>query len=340
MAETRITLDQFRSTLEEKFIKHGLSEKEAATTAAIFALNAADGVISHSVLRTCRLCGNIDQGLVVPGAMPSLTSGFGAVERYKANGSSGVIAASFCTDRACELSEKYGIGLVALSGANHWMRGGYYGWLAADKGKVAIMWTNTRVNLPSWGSMESNIGNNPFIMAVPGKGGKHFVLDSAMSQFSYGKLEVTHRAGKLLPVDGGYDENGNLTRVPGDIEKTARPLPMGFWKGSGMAILLDAAASLLADGTNTAAIEQNMKEKGVEESDLCQVFIVIEPKVLGENNFAELEKSIKESIHNAKPVREGSPSRYPGERVLSDREKARKEGILVPTEAWEQILAL
>ena len=338
--EIRITIDEFRDVLYQKLIKHGALQEEAKKTSEIFALNAADGVISHSVLRVWRLLSHYDNGLVVPGRMPVFVSGTGAVARYDGNGTSGVLSASFCMEKACELADRFGIGMVALRNANHWMRGGYYGHLAADKGKVSICWTNTRANLPSWGSKVSNIGNNPFVMAVPGKDGKHLVLDSAMSQFSNGKLEVMRRAGKLLPVDGGYDQEGNLTRVPGDIEKTRRPIPMGFWKGSSMSILLDACAAILSDGLNTASIERKMQKDGTDEAFLCQIFIAIAPEALGESRLEEIEASILDSVHNAQPVKEGSPSRCPGERVFRDREAAFREGILVPAESWKQILEL
>ncbi|STM18251.1 2,3-diketo-l-gulonate reductase [Escherichia coli] len=45
-------------------------------------------------------------------------------------------------DRAIELAADHGIGLVALRNANHWMRGGSYGWQAAEKGYIGICWTN------------------------------------------------------------------------------------------------------------------------------------------------------------------------------------------------------
>ena len=338
--EIRITINEFRDVLYQKLIKHGAPEDEAKKTADIFALNAADGVISHSILRVWRLVSHYDCGLVVPGRMPLFVSGTGAVARYDGNGTSGVLSASFCMEKACELADSFGIGLVALRNANHWMRGGYYGHLAADRGKVAICWTNTRANLPSWGSKVSNIGNNPFVMAVPGKDGRHLVLDSAMAQFSNGKLEVMRRAGKLLPVDGGYDEEGNLTKVPGDIEKTRRPIPMGFWKGSSMSILLDACAAILSDGLNTDSIERKMQRDKTDEAYMCQIFIAIDPKALGECRLEEIEAAIMDSVHNAAPVKEGSPSRCPGERVYRDRETALKEGITVPAESWKQILAL
>lgn len=45
------------------------------------------------------------------------------------------------------------------------------------------------------------------------------MIDCAVSQFSYGKLEDCRLKGVQLPVPGGYDTNGNLTTDPGEIEK-------------------------------------------------------------------------------------------------------------------------
>ena len=43
---------------------------------------------------------------------------------------------------------------------------------------------------------------------------------------------------------------GNLTTDPGEIEKTWRVLPMGYWKGSGLSIALDLIATVLSDGNS------------------------------------------------------------------------------------------
>ena len=68
--------------------------------------------------------------------------------------------------------------------------------------------------------------------------GEHVVLDCAVSRFSYGKIEDCRLRDVQLPVPGGYDTKGELTRDPAEIEKTGRVLPMGYWKGSGLSIVL------------------------------------------------------------------------------------------------------
>ena len=67
-----------------------------------------------------------------------------------------------------------------------------------------------------------------------------------MSQYSNGKLEVLQLQGKQLPLPGGYDTKGELTIEPGEILDSARALPIGYWKGSGLALVLDTMASVIS----------------------------------------------------------------------------------------------
>jgi 3-dehydro-L-gulonate 2-dehydrogenase len=112
------------------------------------------------------------------------------------------------------------------------MRGGSYGWQAADAGMIGVCWTNTLPNLPPWGGTKPTLGNNPLVIAVPRNEG-HVVLDMAMSQFSFGALETYRKCDEQLPVVGGFDGKGQLTSDAGEIEASGRPLPIGYWKAPG-----------------------------------------------------------------------------------------------------------
>jgi 3-dehydro-L-gulonate 2-dehydrogenase len=189
-------------------------------------------------------------------------------------------------DRAIELASDHGIGLVALRNANHWMRGGSYGWQAAEKGYIGICWTNSIAVMPPWGAKECRIGTNPLIVAIPST--PITMVDMSMSMFSYGMLEVNRLAGRELPVDGGFDDEGHLTKEPGVIEKNRRILPMGYWKGSGLSIVLDMIATLLSNGSSVAEVTQeNSDEYGVS-----QIFIAIEVDKLidGATRDAKLQR--------------------------------------------------
>jgi 3-dehydro-L-gulonate 2-dehydrogenase len=218
-----------------------------------------------------------------------------------------------------------------MANTNHWMRGGTYGWQAAEAGVIGICWTNTMPNVPPWGGVEPAIGNNPLVIAIPRAKG-HVVLDMAMSQFSYGALESHRRRGELLPVDGGFDADGKLTRDPGAIEQTQRLLPTGFWKGSGLAIVLDMVAALLSLGNATHQIANDP----LRETGLSQVFVAIDPETLSDADD-KIADAIVQSLHSARPAAEGGSVRYPGENTLQLREENRRLGLPVDEAVWEEI---
>ena len=239
-------------------------------------------------------------------------------------------------DRACELAKQYGIGMVALGNSNHWMRGGSYGWQAANQGCIGICWSNTMPNMPAWGGKDRKIGNNPFILAVPKSNGDHVVVDCAVSQFSYGKIEEARLKGQQLPVPGGYDEEGNLTTDPAAIEKTWRVLPMGYWKGSGSSILLDLISTVLTNANSVQKIGTFGDEIG-----LSQIMIAIDPGKFNDTETTdrivdELVADIKSSI----PIKEGGTVFYPGEIEINTRKDNQENGIPVIEEKWDLITSL
>ncbi len=213
------------------------------------------------------------------------------------------------------------------------MRGGSYGWQAANRGFIGICWSNTMPNMPAWGGKDRKIGNNPIIFAVPRSNGEHVVVDCAVSQFSYGKIEESRLAGKQLSVPGGYDEEGNLTTDPAAIEKTWRVLPMGYWKGSGLSILLDLIATVLTDANAVHKIGTFGDEVG-----LSQILIAIDPGRFNDQETTDrIVDEIISDIRSSIPVTEGGKIFYPGEREMNNRRDNMKNGIPVNDEVWEII---
>ncbi len=186
---------------------HGFPDVKADKCAEIFTLNSLEGVYSHGINRFPRFVEYIRKGYIRPNAEPSLINRTGSLEQWNGNLGPGPLNALFATDKAMEIASQNGIGLIAMGNTNHWMRGGTYGWKAARRGFVFIGWTNTEANMPAWGAKDFRLGNNPLVLAVPYEN-EAIVLDFAMSQFSYGKLEVYQLEGKQLPYPGGFNRKG------------------------------------------------------------------------------------------------------------------------------------
>jgi 3-dehydro-L-gulonate 2-dehydrogenase len=329
----RVPYDNLYDALTKAMKKLGLAEERAALCARLFAETTRDGVYTHGLNRFPRFAATVRNGSVDVRAEPTKTAGMGSLERWDGHRGVGNLNAYAAMHRAIALAKEHGIGGVALANTNHWMRGGAYGWLAAEAGLFAMCWSNTLSNVPAWGATTPTLGNNPLVIAVPRPGG-HVVLDMAMSQFSYGTLAAYSKRSALLPVDGGFDNAGNLTRDAAAIEASQRALPIGYWKGSGLSLVLDMLAAMLSGGLATHQLPRDP----LHESGQSQIFLAIDPsRVTGPQELSRIAEGVLSSLREATPTDPGKPVRYPGEEVLRLREENMRLGVPVDPEIWRQI---
>lgn len=330
----RVSYQELWDTLFRVLLGLGFEPDRGRLCAQLFADASRDGVSSHGLNRFPRFVSMIKRGIVDIRAVPKLVQGCGSLEQWNGEAGPGNLNAYACMGRAIELSRRTGVACVALGNTNHWMRGGSYGWQAADAGVLGICWTNTLPNLPPWGTSDPRVGNNPLIIAVPRAEG-HIVLDMAMSQFSYGSLANHRVRGELLPVDGGFDRKGQLTRDPGAIEESQRPLPIGFWKGSGLALMLDLFAAILSGGLATHQIAADPER----ETSVSQVFIALDPSRFDPQiNISLIASQIIEHFQSSRSSHDRV--RYPGQRVLETRRKNLTDGVPVDPNIWREVQSI
>ena len=153
---------------------------------------------------------------------------------------------------------------------------------------------------------------------------------------AHSKEEAVERA-EILYADGGFDDEGNLTKEPGVIEKNRRILPMGYWKGSGMSIVLDMIATLLSDGASVAEVTQDNSD----EYGISQIFIAIEVDKLidGPTRDAKLQR-IMDYVTTAERADENQAIRLPGHEFTTLLAENRRNGITVDDSVWAKIQAL
>ena len=326
----RVPFETLHDVLSASLMKTGMAEDRARACARLFAEASRDGVATHGLNRFPRFLRMIAGGVVDVAASPVRVTAAGALERWDGRKGPGNLNARDAMDGAIALARAHGIGCVALANTNHWMRGGSYGWQAADAGVIAVCWTNTLANVPPWGATDPRVGNNPLVVAVPRPRG-HVVLDMALSQFSVGALTAHAARGEALPVAGGYDAGGTLTRDPAAILASQRLLPIGFWKGSGLAFALDVIAAVLGAGQATHQIALEPEQ----ETALSQVFIAIDPAALGPGTDTE---RIADAAINHLTAGSGTV-RYPGAGTLAVRARRLRDGVEVDPAIWTEVQA-
>jgi 3-dehydro-L-gulonate 2-dehydrogenase len=330
----RVPFNDLYEALNQAMQYLGLTKDRAALSALLFAETTRDGVYTHGLNRFPRFAEMVRNGCVDIHAEPTRTTAFAAIERWDGHRGVGNLNAHAAVQRTIALAKEHGIGAVALANTNHWMRGGTYGWLAADAGLFALCWSNTLPNLPAWGAATPTVGNNPLVIAIPRPQG-HIVLDMAMSQFSYGTLAAYSKRNAPLPVPGGFDAEGHLTQNAAAIEATQRALPIGYWKGSGLSLVLDMLAAMLSGGHATHQLGLDP----MRESGQSQIFLAIDPANLASaNELTQIADNIIANLHGIEPIEPTKPLRYPGEETLRLREENLRLGVPVDPELWQQLI--
>lgn len=329
----RLPFEEVHRRLASILVAQGVDAERAGGCARLFCETTRDGVYTHGLNRFPRLIAMIRNGSVDPVARPARRAGFGALERWDGRRGIGNLNAREAMARAVVLAREHGVACVALGNTNHWMRGGTYAWQAAEAGLIGLCWTNTMPNLPPWGGLDPVAGNNPMAIGIPRAAGA-VVLDMAMSQYSFGAIEAYRKRGQQLPVPGGFDGDGNVTSDPAAIEQSRRPLPIGYWKGSGLSVLLDMSAAMLSLGRAT----HQLPSDSLLEVGLSQVFLAMAPAALGEAVQADaIADAIVASLHACRPEKEGRPVRYPGEQTMRLRAENSRLGLPVEEATWEAI---
>ena len=330
-----LPFEEIHSELERILRTRHCSKEKAFKVAYEMTRNSLEGVYSHGINRFPRLMRNIDAGIVNVDADPTVLNQFGALMSMDGNLGLGVVNASIAMDHAIALAKEHGIGLVALRNTNHWMRAATYGYQACDAGMAAICFSNTIPNMPTWGAVDARLGNNPMVLAIPRENG-HVLLDMAASQFSYGALELAQLQGRQMPIDAGFDEEGNLTRDPEKVIQTRRILPTGYWKGAGLSFLLDLFAGCMSLGNTTLGVG---KLKG-DEHGLSQMFIAINYREIAPKEVSEqIADDAVEYLLSSKKDSKTERIVYPGQRMMESREKNLASGIPVDERVWADIRA-
>lgn len=312
-----------------------LNAQDARRFAEIFAGNSLDGVYSHGMNRYPRYLSDMESGLCdAKVTQAERVSGLGGLEVWDAHFGVGPLIAQQMAERAIGLARTHGIACVALRNNSHWLRAGRYGLMMADAGMMGLCMTNTCMNLVAYGAKEPSTGNNPITIAIPRRAGS-LVMDMAVSQYAFGKLEIMAQEGGMLDTPCGYDTDGSLTNDPKKIVESGLMMPMALWKGSALSIMIDLMVSMLSLGRTSLAIGTPADgEKG-----MSQMFVCMNPAAVIDMDKAEAQMEKTIAFLNSLEPKDGVHGVHaPGENLERTRARNRERGIPVTEDTWQKIV--
>lgn len=221
-------------------------------------------------------------------------------------------------------------GMASVGAYNSYYSGrnAYFVEQIVREGFVAMHSASAKPRVLPPGAARPALGTNPISFGFPSEDGP-VIFDMGTASLMWGDVMLHAHLGQPLPEGIGFDENGRPTR---DAAATLRGGvgTFGGHKGYGMSFAIQALGLLAG-----AALARG------EVQDYGFLFWAVDPKIMlpggdFKKQMAELVRRIK-----ATPRQPGVEEiRIPSERAYRERERRRREGIVIERKVVEALQAL
>ncbi|MFN3286449.1 MAG: Ldh family oxidoreductase [bacterium] len=241
-------MGELRTWVARLFQAAGLDAEDARVISDVLVSADCAGVHSHGVVRVGAYAELVRTGTWRSGVRPRVVREGAAFLLLDAEGCPGPVAAVDGMGRCVEKARRSGLAGVWVRSAGHFGRAGYYAEMAAREGLVGVALANAAPSLAPWGGRERVLGNNPVAAALPRRDGPPIVLDMALSVAAQGRVRLAAERGERLPAGWALDPQGNPTEDPQQA-LAGTLLPVGGYKGYGMALVVDVLTGVLSGGS-------------------------------------------------------------------------------------------
>jgi LDH2 family malate/lactate/ureidoglycolate dehydrogenase len=310
----------------------GLCEPDAENVAELMVEADVTGADAHGIFRLPQYVSRIKAGGINVQPDIQVTRTAAATALVDGDNGMGHLVMRRAAHTAIELARESGIGWVGTRFSNHAGPAAIYASMPVEHGMIGVYSAVASANhMAIWGGTDLLLGTNPLAIGVPGGPSGPIILDMATTVVSYGTIKKHALLGKPLP------EGWMVSRTTGEpITDPAQSsegilLPIGGYKGSGLALML----SFLAGTLNGASIGKdvvdfNADNKTVTNTGQCILAIDI-------SRFIPLETFENEVSRHVADLKSGDTLpgfgtiRLPGEQRAERRSKRQAEGVNIPT---------
>ncbi|MEI8293735.1 MAG: Ldh family oxidoreductase [bacterium] len=269
------------------YMSRGYSAEEAIDASRFCHSASRHGIRTHNALKALHLDDLFGSkvGEWVPGAeIEVLPSRFAAAEIWDGHKKLGQAVAYKAMERCMQLADQFGIGMVSVDNATHYLWGGGYVIDAAQKGYIAYTnCTSATSEVVPFGGKTPTMGTNPHSWGFPTQSAVGFpvVIDWATSTVAMGRVQQFAREGRELGSGWAVDAEGKPTTDP---NRAVALLPFGAHKGYGLGLIDELYAAFI--GGSLPSIRGTKKGDAGEKRGSTFFFQCIHPDAMRGHNYA------------------------------------------------------
>jgi LDH2 family malate/lactate/ureidoglycolate dehydrogenase len=334
----RVPVSSIVSFIRESLAAAGLPKDDAAKTAELMVEADLVGADAHGVFRLPQYVKRLKAGGINPRPNIQVSKTAPATAMVDGDNGMGHLVMARAAEIGIELARANGVAWVGARRSNHAGAAGVYAALPIAHGMIGIYAVVASANhMPVWGGAEGLLGTNPVAFGIPAGEEAPVVLDIATTVVSYGTIKTHRLEGRPLPE--GWMVNARDGTPLTDPARSAEGLllPIGGYKGSGLALVL----GLLAGPLNRAAFGRDVIDFNDNDTDECNTghFLI----VLDVARFTPLSEFKQEIDRHLRDLRQSKPLpgfdaiRLPGEYRRQRRAERLRDGVPLLREVIAQL---
>jgi ureidoglycolate dehydrogenase (NAD+) len=320
--------------IRDALVAKGARAEDAAVVAEGLIWANLRGVDGHGVSRLPSYLRMIERGQIEVAARPQLVHDRAATFVIDGGGGFGPVAMMQAIAIAADRAGKSGVGFGIVRNTTHTGAIGRYGQWMAERGCAALIVGAGPAFVAYHGARVASLGTSPIAIAVP-SGDRPVVLDMATSTISNGTILQAKATGAALPAGAALTAQGEPTTDPARAEIL---LPLGGAKGSGLGLMFEMLASVLAAAPVQARALGAEKRKSLLQNVAILAIDVGTFRPLAD--FGEDADALAAIIKSLPRQAGFDEIRLPGERAERTERARRKSGIPIPAKLWEELAAV
>lgn len=336
----RVDAQRVREFCLSLFEKLGFATEYAETVTDALVEAHLRGAPNQGLGRLPIYVKRIEQGSVNAKPSPRVVRETESTAVMDGDNSLGHYAAAKAMHLAIEKAENTGIGAVGVMNSTHFGIAAYYSMLAAERGMIGIVMSNSAPLMAAPGGAERIIGNNPISIAVPFANHPPIVLDMACSNAAFSSIQLAAQQGVTVPTGWGTDENGAETTEPKTILANGMLTPLGGYKGFGLALMVEILVGVLT-GANCGK-DVTILYKDLEKKQGTGHFVIAIDirQFMDRSVFDSRLSNLVQSIKGSRKAEGTAEIVLPGEGSAERRRKNLESGIALPQAIRDQIAEL